>query len=211
MVETLYFKCLYSFIHGNLQDTEMYFSFLKEEFKKKNNVNILKPHQFNELKIIRDSIKNKKIQECSWILDTNTQANIAPDEVYNKNQIELVKQIHQQEAQLKDLIHSRGSLYLYDIEHSCPPVGVIDMVYRDDWFVYPIEVKVGEGKHDILGQIQKYTLYFKLNLHLKHYMEVQSITLCSHYQNFTLIELKKHNVITLKYDKIGDNIKLSRI
>lgn len=85
------------------------------------------------------------------------------------------------------------------------------MVYRSHNISYPTELKVSEGKHDLIGQINKYTLYFKMQMHLKHYDEVQPVTICNNYNQHTLTELKRLSVITLKYDLIDDGIRIKRM
>jgi hypothetical protein len=85
------------------------------------------------------------------------------------------------------------------------------MVYQDDVNVYPLEVKIGQGKHDLLGQILKYDLFFKLQLHLRLYEDVRPVTLCSHYQDFVLKELKKRNIITLRYEKEKSKLRLYKV
>ena len=211
MITSLFHQCYYSFLRGNLSEAEMYYQFIKEEYSLRKDPTVLKPRQLKALKVVRDAIKAKSIQECSWVPDTDTQANIAPEKAYDETQVELLKQIHTGEAQLTDLTLPHGNLYLFNIEHPTPPYGAVDMVYMDDVFVYPTEVKIGCGKHDIIGQIMKYDLFFKLNLHLGFWEGVRPITICSHYQDFTLIELKKRGVITLRHETKNDGIRLSKV
>ena len=189
----------------------MYYEFLKEEFRERQDRHALTPIQLKTLKMVREAIKTRKIPEMAWGDPLNNEANTPPDLKQKNDQKQLVKEIHLGLSQIEGILHPTGTLYLYNIEHPCPPYGVIDVVYRDDITVYPLEVKTGEGKHDILGQIMKYELFFKLNLHLGHYQEVQPITMCSHYQNFVLGELKKRGIITLRYDRTKRGLKLYRI
>jgi hypothetical protein len=85
------------------------------------------------------------------------------------------------------------------------------MLYKDDKIIYPLEIKIKEGRHDILGQILKYERFFQFQLHLKLFEKVQPVTLCSFYNDFTLKELKKKGVIALKYERVNDRLKLYRI
>jgi hypothetical protein len=211
LITSLFFQCYYAFLKGNLPDAEMYFQFLKEEFAQHQTRQVLLPRQLKTLKMIREAIRSKKIHEMAWLDEPQNPNNAVPDQKYEFTQTELVKEIHLELSQIKDLLHPMGNLYLYNIEHPCGSYGAVDMVYQDDVFAYPLEVKIGQGKHDLLGQILKYELFFRLQLHLGMYREVQPVTLCSHYQDFVLKELKKRNIITLRYDRDKKGLKLYRI
>jgi hypothetical protein len=189
----------------------MYYQFLSEEFKERQDRHALTHRQLNTLKMVREAIKTKKIPEMAWVSTPENLNNAPPDHKYENDQKQLVKEIHLELSQIKDILHPTGNLYLYSIEHPCGSYGAVDMLYRDDVTAYPLEVKIGEGKHDILGQILKYELFFKLQLHLGQYQEVLPITVCSHYQDFVLGELKKRGIITLRYDRIKMGLKLYRI
>jgi hypothetical protein len=85
------------------------------------------------------------------------------------------------------------------------------MVYRSKDTIYPLEVKRHEGKHDLIGQISKYTLHFKLGLILKHYEIVQPVTICNSYNQHTLTELKRLFVIPIRYTIFEEKIRLNTI
>ena len=211
MITSLFFQCYYAFLKGNLIDAKMYYQFLKEEFELRKNVQALTPRHLKTLKMVREAIRSKKIPEMAWLDEPLSPNNAVPDQKYEFTQIELVKKIHLELRQIEDLLHPTGNLYLYNIEHPCGSYGAVDMIYQDDVFAYPLEVKIGQGKHDLLGQILKYELFFKLQLHLGMYQDVQPVTLCSHYQDFVLKELKKRNIVTLRYDRDRRGLKLYKI
>lgn len=210
MVEALYFQTYHSFLIGNFNDTKMFFEFLVDEFKKKKDPNALSQRQLKELKTIRSAIQTGKIETQEWIKEpqiTSTSPAEAPDIKQN----ELVRLIHYKGLQtLKELLQA-PDIELYNIEHPCGSYGAVDMVYSSKNVVYPVEVKRHEGKHDLIGQINKYTLHFKLNLHLKHYEEVQPVTICNSYNDHTLAELKRLSVITLRYSILDDGIRIGLV
>lgn len=210
MVATLFFKTYYSFLIGNLVDTRMYFEFLVDEFKIRKNPEALNKKQLQILKTIRSAIKTGKIENQQWLSEPSLPSvctDIAPD----IKQPELVKKIHFDGLEsLKELL-SAPTLELYNIEHPCGIYGAVDMVYQGQDVIYPVEVKRHEGKHDLIGQIEKYTLYFRLNLHLRLYEDVQPITICNSYNPHTLAELKKLSVIPLKYDFTDEGIKIRKL
>jgi hypothetical protein len=203
MVEALFFSCYYSYLLGNLEKTSLYYSLLKEEFKNNGKRDSLREHQFRELKKIKIALDTGNITTKKWIEDDPIIG--SPQvETSDMKQKELVRKIHEQGLnQLKDIV--QDDLYLYNIEHPCPPYGQVDMVYRGKDTVYPIEVKKDIGKHDLIGQIYKYDLFHRLMLHYKHYDFVKSVTICQAYQPYVVTELKQMDVVTILYswnDKI---------
>lgn len=209
MVEALYFQTYYAYLKGNLSDARMFFEFMVDEFKIKKNPKALTKKQLLQLKEIKSAIKNGKVKNSAWVTEENKT-------VSNKNdpdikQTELVKKIHFEGIETLRKVLDSDSLELHNIEHPCDKFGAVDMVYRDQDTFYPVEVKRHEGKHDLIGQIAKYTLYFKLGLHLKLYSDVQPVTICNNYNPHTLTELKRMSVITLKYDLRNDKIKMGLI
>jgi hypothetical protein len=210
MVEALYFKTYYSFLKGDLPNTQMFFDFLVDEFNKRKNPGALSKRQLKELKSIRSAIKTGKIEGYDWVIESSlctVDTNHSPD----IKQTELTRKIHFEGLpQLQDLLNV-PDLELYNIEHPCGIHGAVDMVYRSLDIAFPLEVKISEGKHDLIGQINKYALYFKMQLHIKHYDEVQPVTICNSYNMHTLTELKRLSVITIKYDLTDDGVKLRRV
>lgn len=166
--------------------------------------------QLKELKTIRSAIKTGKIEGYEWVPESSLSTadiNSSPD----IKQYDLSRRIHYNGLQQLQELLNAPDLELYNIEHPCGIYGAVDMVYRSHNISYPTELKVSEGKHDLIGQINKYTLYFKMQMHLKHYDEVQPVTICNNYNQHTLTELKRLSVITLKYDLIDDGIRIKRM
>ena len=208
MINSLYFNCYYCFLRGDLPETKMYYDFLKEEFRKKKDINALKPHQLYELKRIREALITGNLSRGSWMDETPTQG--PPTQPTAKlKQDELVWKINKEIDQLKNIL--RDDVKLYNLEHPCGMYGACDMVYIGEKTVYPVEIKKDQGKHDIIGQIMKYDLHFKFHLHYRHYDFVQGATICSSYDPYTLQELKKLKIKTILYSIIGDKLSLKML
>lgn len=209
MINSLYFNCYYCFLRGDLPETKMYYDFLKEEFGKKKDINALKPHQLYELKRIREALSSGNLSRGSWMDETPIQGPpTQPTAKFKQN--ELVWKINKEIDQLKEILKD-DSLYLFNIEHDCSPYGNVDMTYMGKDTIFPIELKKDQGKHDIIGQILKYDLHFKLHLHYRHYDFVQPVTICNSYEPYTLRELKKLRIKTIIYSIIGDKLSLKML
>ena len=202
MIESLYFSCYYAYLRGNLEQAQLYYTLLKEEFKEKKSVDPLEPHQLLELKKIRDAITSGNISKNIWLEEP--VGPIAPNRpAATMRQNELVQQIATQGLErLKVLL--QDDVYLYNIEHPCGDYGSVDMVYMGKETVYPIEVKKDRGEHDLIGQLSKYDLHHKLRLHYKFYKRVRSVALCGSYDPYALQELRQLDFKTLLYS-IKDN------
>ncbi len=210
MVESLYFQTYKAFLLGDLTNAKMYFEFLVEEFRNKKNPKALSNNQLIVLKTIRSALQSGMIEKQQWVSESSIPL-YNPQEIPDINQVELVRRIHFGGLKrLAELLRA-PDLELYNIEHPCGAYGAVDMVYKSKDIVYPVEVKRHEGKHDLIGQIGKYDLHFKLNLSLKHYEVVQPVTLCNSYNSHTLAELKRMSVVTLRYSIIDDEIKIDQI
>jgi hypothetical protein len=206
MIETLFFKCYYAYLLGNLPQTKFFYNVLQDEFKTKGSKNSLESYQFMELKRIRDSISSGDVSKRSWIseLAGSVKGNPEPESMRQKD---LVRKINDKKSVIQDLLND--VLYLYNIEQPCPPYGFVDMVFMGKETVYPVEVKKGQGRHDLIGQIAKYELHHRLMLHYHLYKYVQPVTVCSSYEPHALDELKQSGVIPLVYsaDKTELTIK----
>jgi hypothetical protein len=209
MIESLYFSCYYAYLRGNLEQAQMYYSILKEEVKITGFKNSLNSRQLLELKKIKDALKSGSISKNTWLDEPNATGTPALPAATIR-QDELVKQIHTQGLdQLKTIL--QDDLYLYNIEHPCGDYGSVDMVYMGKETVYPLEVKKDQGKHDLIGQLNKYDLYHKFFLHYKLYADVQSVAICGSYEPYTLKELKQLKFKTILYSTHDDHLQLKEI
>lgn len=193
MVETLFFFCHQAYLLGDLEKTRDYYEMLKEEFREKGDPEALRRDQLLELKKIRNALQTGSIHRATWIDEPPVSI---PSESTDFSEKTMVSHIHKHcFKKLAELL--QDDIYLYNLEHPCPPYGKVDMVYMGKETFYPVEVKAGMAQHAILGQVFKYDLYCKLRLNLKQYRNVQAVTICNGYKDFVLSELKRAEVIPL--------------
>ena len=191
----------------------MFYEMLRDELKNTKDKNPLCPEYLSELKKVRDSIKTGSFVSGSWVEDrTPIRIPKTSKEEFTGNQDDLVRKIHYEAFdELKDLLGGRDGFRLYNIEHPCGIYGAVDMVYSDGYTSYPLEVKKDEGRHDLISQIAKYDLSFKLHLHLKKYRKVEPVVVCGHYQNNVIKELKSIGVTVLMYWLEEGKVRLTKI
>jgi hypothetical protein len=208
IVEALFFKCYYSYLKGDLEDTTMFYAMLKEEFRTEGCPNALSDYQFRELARVKSALDGGSVSSKGWLEEPTQDIRGSAADMSQKD---LVKKIYLEgTTTLRDLLNARDTFYLYNIEHPCGQYGFVDMFYRDDETAFPLEVMVGEGDHKLIGQIMKYDLSCRLHLHEKFYFRVQAVTLCSSYNDYTLAELKRNGVVPLLYT-MGEKIHISRL
>lgn len=208
MIEPLFFSCYYAYLLGNLEKARMYFSVIREEYKAHGRPDSLKEYQLIELKKIKEAIITGHISRNKWLDETLVGPPRSSD--IKIKQAELVKKIHTEGLeQLKDIL--QDDIYLYNIEHPCGSYGAVDMVYMGRNTIYPLEVKRGRGEHDLIGQISKYDLFHRLQLHYKHYEHVQSVTICNSYDQFTVHELRTMDVLPLSYSLNKDGVRIEAL
>lgn len=213
MVDTLYFKCYYAYLQKDLAEAQLSFDMLKDELKSTKGPNPLSKDKLVVLSKIRDSLRSGVISGSSWV-DDSVPIRIPKQsgDIFHGNQDDLVKKIYYEaKAELGQLLGADSSFYLDNLEHPCGIHGAVDMVYADRTTIYPIEVKKDEGKHDIISQISKYDLSFKMHLHLNIYSKVIPATLCASYQNNVIKELKSLGVQVLLYRILDNKVRLSRV
>lgn len=210
MIVSLFHQCYYSYLRGDLDNTKMFFTFLREEFKKRKDKNVLDKHQLNLLKKVKKALDLGTIATKDWastdIPDTTLSIKM------DKNHKEIVNAIYDSTRKLGEILsRSNEEFYLYSIEHPCPPYGRADMLYMDNTYAYPVEVKPGLGNHEIIGQIFKYDLYCRFQLHKRFYSDVIPITICGGYNKFVLGELKKMGVVTLIHRFSNNKMNFTKI
>ncbi len=206
MIEPLFFFCYYAYLLGDLKKAQMYFSVIREEYSSSGTPDSLKESQLYELKKIKGAIATGHISRNKWLDESISPGPPNSSDIKIK-QPELVRKIHEEGLeQLKDILDD--DIYLYNIEHPCGSYGAVDMVYMGKNTIYPVEVKRGRGEHDLIGQISKYDLHHRLQLHYKHYEHVRSVTICDSYDSFTIQELRTMGVLPLNYSLNNDIIKI---
>jgi len=207
MIRSLFFTCYYAYLLGNFEKSQMFYSLLREEFSTQGKPDSLERYQILELKRVKEALTTGRISRNEWLDEVPTTMPSSSPDVTIK-QPELVKRIHSEGfKQLKEIL--QDDIYLYNIEHPCGSYGAVDMVYMGNDTVYPVEVKRGCGEHDLIGQIGKYDLHHKLQLHYRHYGQVKPVTICNSYNSFTINELRTMGVTALKYTLNKNSIFIS--
>lgn len=207
MIDTLYYMCLYSYLKGSRKYASLYLDMLREEYRSKGTPTVLSEDQYKELKKIRNALSTGLISDKAWVDESPFATDKA--EGANSKQDNIVKRIHSEA--LGDIREILGQpVWLENLEHPCPPHGRVDMLYRSDDTVYPTEVKVRVGEHDLIGQILKYRMYMMLRLHYHLYSHVIPVTICAGYDPLVLRELKAHGVETLVYSDVGECLKVTK-
>lgn len=211
MIEALFYFTYYAFLKGELEDARMYYTILREEFNKRKEAEALCGTQYRQLKHVRDSLRTGKIcRSDDWVAESQgIQPSPGQKSKERSDQDLLVRKIHEHGYEkLKEELGVSGNFDLYNIEHPCGRYGRVDMVYIDQETIYPVEVKCREGRHDIVGQIEKYALFFRLHLHEKLYKEVKAVTICGSYDSHVLAALKRIGVKPFQYRRRSDGILL---
>src|SRR5271157_2447181 len=90
MIETLYFYSYYAYLLGDLANAQMYYDLLKNEFKTSQDQ--LKPHQYLELKKIKEALISGNISRNQWLNEPVPV--MAPAQTVDIKQKELIKKIH---------------------------------------------------------------------------------------------------------------------
>lgn len=210
MITVLFHKCYYAFLRGDFEESRIFFDLLKEEFREVGDRNALNKHQLRLLKRAKTAIDTGKVSQAAWLQNPNlNNADEAKKLKPDKTHKQLVRAIYEESAQLKELIgNTLEGFCLHNIEHPCPPHGRADMLYLDNVYAYPIEVKPGAGGHDVVGQILKYEQSLRMLLHIRTWEDVRPITICWDYSEFALKALKGFGITTLKYRTTKKGLKL---
>lgn len=212
MMSALFFRCYYAYLKGDLKEARLFFNFLIKEYKETKDRNSLSKAKLRLLKDVRIALQTGKVSQYSWVKEEQNASKLSENKVSKRAQDVLVKQIHQEKDSLREILGDTGpGFHLNSIEHPCDPFGRVDMLYRSDTTAFPLEVKTGTGNHDLVGQISKYDLALRFQLHWNLWEDVKPITICKDYSDFALKELKKRRVLTLQYFDKNKKISLKPV
>jgi hypothetical protein len=211
MIQALFYKSYYAYLIGDKENASLYYTLLKEEFKLSGKSDSLKYFQLTALKKIKEALTSNNIVSSNWLSEPVTISTEEQDRAIDLEK-DVVKRIHLEGFnKLREILKSNDKFYLYNLEHPCLNYGKVDMIYMDTNIAYPIEVKRGIGKHDLIGQIMKYSLALKLRLHYSFYEEVKPVTICCGYKDYVVQELKKLGVMTLIYEISNNSLTLQAV
>jgi len=209
MVRALYHRCCQSYLLADLDSTFMFYDLLCQAYRESGRPDSLTTDQLRDLKAIRTAVRTGVISKGQWLTEILPEVPPAATEEKRK-QDDVVHAIHHLGLEkLRGILED--PVRLYNLEHPCGPYGRVDMVYQGERTVYPLEVKVGKGKHDLIGQICKYDLYHRLRLSYGFHERVRSVTVCGSYDSYTLAELKRNGILTLRYSLVDGRLSLGKI
>lgn len=211
MMATLFYRCYYAYLKGDLEESRLFFNFLTKEYKSCKDKKVFSKRKLMLLKDVRTALQTKKVGQDNWVKDDLNASKMAENKVSKRPQNELVRLIHDDLENLRTILNAPNNFHLYNIEHPCDPFGRVDMLYKDDSVVYPVEVKTGTGNHDLVGQIAKYDRSLRFQLHLNLWENVLPVTICKNYSDFAIKELKKRGVTTLQYFEKNKKVTLRPI
>jgi len=208
MIEMIYYMCHRAYLLGDRRQASLCFDLLKEEIRQGAQKDALSRRQLLVLREIRDALQTGFLGGRSWV----EEGDLPPEgaEKPDGKQDDLVRRIHKEA--IGDIEGAVGqSLRLENLEHPCPPYGRADMLYMSQDTAYPVEVKRGDGGHDLIGQILKYGLYMRLKLNYHLYECVRPVTICAGYSPHVLNELKAGSVETLVHSELQGRVKVIKI
>jgi hypothetical protein len=202
VVESLYYQTYNNVLLGDIYSAKMYLSFLREEYDKDE----------TQFEIFKKDYRWEHLAELGNVIDNNLvlskSLKSVPDKVITtirqedetvyQKQNDLVRAIILSQADLRMCLSAELDFYC-----SCTEMetrfGRVDLVAQDSNTVYPIEVKKNGAYHDVVGQIDKYIIHFKLGLINKLYRNVIGVVIANVFDDYVLQELHKFGALAIKY------------
>lgn len=197
-VETLYYLTYNSVLLGESSNAKMYLSFLRDEFDKNEVLfePLKKDHRWQHLIGLGNSI-DKNLIISTFIEDKQPVLRQEDETVFSKQE-DLVKAIILSQDDLRICLGAESDFFC-SITELETRYGRVDLVAQDHKTVFPIEVKKNGAFHDVVGQINKYVLHFKLGLINRDYDFVVGVVIANNFDAYTLKELYRLNVVPVKY------------
>lgn len=203
--QLLYFNFRYAIITNNQKEIELYKSLINKVLQKNKEV-------FDSL----NDYKKSELQKLIKISNTGSSPITLLEEIPPGNIVEIFSKSEYEipEKELNDSIFEGNiskinelinrNLRVISQEHQAGNFGFVDITAKDDendefWI---LELKTGTANHKVIGQVAKYIQYFEGRLMTKNFEKVRALTVCGGYDNYSLRELKKIGVNTLRYQNI---------
>jgi RecB family endonuclease NucS len=199
-VEFLYYKIHNSVLLGKSEDAKMYLHFLREEYinDKQQFKVLINDERWQNLKKLGKIIDNGlQIKSLSCNNKSNETLIKVQDNSFEK-QYDLIKQINLFKEDLRICLKADKDFNLTALEYPTK-YGKVDLLAEDSSSIFPIEIKKDYAKHDVVSQIDKYILHFKLGLIYKNYRYVKGIVIANGFSEYVLSELYKFEVIPILY------------
>lgn len=209
VIETLYYFLQNSVLLGEKQKAKAYLGLLRHEF-------VIEPKSF----VLLDDEKMLNLQKYGDIVDSDlfitnidfkeniNEYEFKRDEEKVKKENELRKMVLKQD--IKSLIQADDTFRYTEIEAKTK-YGRVDILGRDKDTLFVFELKKEHARHDLIGQIHKYVICYKLKLIRKMYKKVQGVVIANSFDNFTLNELKHNGHTCLKYSLDNDHLNFTKL
>jgi len=207
-IEVLYYYLQNNVILGQKERSRTYLNILRHEYNvNEDNFNLLQQDdRFENLiklgQIVDNGLLIKQLEFEESKIDYN----------FDRTQ-DTIKETHLKELLVKEdigkLLDSKSFRFLgteFETRY-----GRVDLVGQDENTLYVFELKKTHADHKVLGQIEKYLIHYKLKLINKMYKYVVGIVVANTFDNYSLNELQRNNVICLKYSLNEDKINVGRL
>jgi len=207
--QLLYFNFRYSILKNDRKNMKFYKETIGKVLKKEPSVfEVLNPYKKEELhNLIK--IANSDTPPAS-LLKEIPMGNIV--EVLSKSEYEIPEK-DLNDSIFKGNISKINELINRDLKvitQECPvgSFGFVDITARDEkedefWI---LELKSSTANHKIIGQVLKYVQHYEGKLINRQFEKVRALTVCGGYDNFSLRELKKIGINTLRYQCVKDTL-----
>lgn len=200
-VETLYYQIYNCSLLGNLKKAKMYLEFLREEYvENESKFDILKnDNRWQYLMELGKSIDDNCVYSKAVVVEEERSKVVRQEnETIFSKQDDLVAAIMLCQNDLRTCISAESDFYCAGVE-VYTRYGRVDLVAQDSKTIFPIEVKKNGAFHDVIGQINKYVLHYKLGLINRLYENVVGIVIANSFDKFALKEMRKFEILPIKY------------
>jgi RecB family endonuclease NucS len=212
IIESLFYQFYNAILLGS-PDIQIFYEILQDEYNHdEKQFDFLQDNGCWEILVkLIEVVKNKLTVKN---LNFDNKIILSPQEAEEKSSVdyeyELIKIILQSKDSLANILGATKQFYFYNFEH--PTLfGKVDLVAQDGMTMYLIETKRDEAKHDVVSQIDKYILDFKLKLNLKLWNNVIGVVIANGFPQYVLQELVKNGIIPLRYSLKDGIFKLSKV
>jgi hypothetical protein len=206
LAETLYYNIYSSMLLGENINAKMYLSFLREEYYSNEHLfePLKKDNRWEHLIELGNAIDNNLFLSNNKNFESSIEEHVQvkKDEIVYSKQDDLVKAIILSQDKLRICLKAESDFHCIFTEMETK-FGRVDLVAQDKNTIYPIEVKKNGAYHDVLGQINKYIIHFKLKLINRIYNDVVGVVIANSFDNYVLKELYKFNIFAIKYKFIS--------
>lgn len=108
----------------------------------------------------------------------------------------LSNNIHVLEAALGEPLRLVGTQVPTNFDYAC------DLVVEGAYF-YPIELKIGQSKHGVVSQIEKYCYYFYRKLRYDRYKPIQGVVIANGADAYSINEIRKSGHLLFDIQPVG--------